>query len=335
MSDVALAVSDCPPFSVDRHSFRTWLKMMKTFAIAMTLASLSQTALAQQVADTTFMPHVAPPAYAAGAGPRLVIDAAHFNFHTVDGRYRPFARLAARDGYRVSGSTSAFTDSSLSRVDILVIANPLAQRNDNGNWTLPTPSAFSSSEIAAVRRWVERGGALLMIADHMPFAGAMEDLAATMNVSWVNGFAYDSANNSIFRLSRGSGFAPHPIFDGRNASERIDSIVAFTGSAFWLPKGGAPLLFIPSHSRVLMPRVAWQFSDSTASVSATGMLQGAALRIGKGRVVAAGEAAMFSAQRAGPGGTNTMGFNNPSAPQNAQFVLNVLHWLSGLLPPGE
>jgi hypothetical protein len=27
-----------------------------------------------------------------------------------------------------------------------------------------------------------------------------------------------------------------------------------------------------------------------------------------------------------------MGFNAPTASQNAQFVLNVLHWLSGLLP---
>jgi hypothetical protein len=59
------------------------------------------------------------------------------------------------------------------------------------------------------------------------------------------------------------------------------------------------------------------------------MLQGAALRFGAGRVAAFGEAAMFTAQvdEEGP-----MGMNHPEAPQNAQFVLNVLHWLTEVLP---
>lgn len=179
---------------------------------------------------------------------------------------------------------------------------------------------------------VEHGVSLLLIADHMPFGGAVEALGTAMGVSWINGFAYDGRQSSIFRLSRRAGLAAHSIFDGRSAAERVDSIVAFTGSAFWLPHGGAPLIFIPPDSRVLLPRVAWQFSDSTASIGATGMLQGAALIVGQGRMVAAGEAAMFSAQRAGREGATMMGFNDPSAPQNAQFVLNVLHWLSKLLP---
>ncbi|MEO7458021.1 MAG: hypothetical protein ABIY52_17320 [Gemmatimonadaceae bacterium] len=286
----------------------------------------------QQVPDTLFVPVTAPAAFGIGAGPRLVIDGGHHNFHTVNGRYAPFARLAARDGYRVSGSTSRFSDEMLSSVDVLVIANALNAINDRNNWSLPTPSAFADDEIAAVRRFVERGGALLMIADHMPFAGATEALGAALGVSFVNGFAYDAANNSIFTYTRAKGMLAHPVFEGRNARERIDSVVAFTGSAFWLPAGGAPLMTIPAGSRVRMPSVAWQFSDSTASVSAMGMLQGAALRVGKGRVAVSGEAAMFSAQRAGPQGRNAMGFNAPAALQNAQYALNVLHWLSGFLP---
>jgi hypothetical protein len=301
-------------------------------AIAAMCAVLVHGAEAQQVADTLYVPHVAAPSYEVGKGPRLVIDGGHYNFHTVDGRYRPFARLAERDGYRVSGSTAPLSDDVLRDVDLLVIANPLARRNANGKWELPTPSAFAPSEIAAVRRWVERGGSLLLIADHMPFGGAIQALASAVDVSWINGFAFDSVRNSIFRLSRASGFGAHPIFDGRNAAERVDSIVAFTGSAFRVASGGAPLLFIPAGSRVLMPKVAWQFPESTQVMPGDGLLQGAALRIGKGRVVAAGEAAMFSAQRSGPQGAGTMGFNDPRAPQNAQFVLNVLHWLSGLLP---
>ena len=81
---------------------------------------------------------------------------------------------------------------------------------------------------------------------------------------------------------------------------------------------------------LLMPEVAWQFSKLTPSISASGMLQGAAIRFGKGRVAAFGEAAMFSAQLAGPNRA-AAGMNDPRAPQNPQFLLNVLHWLSGLL----
>jgi hypothetical protein len=43
---------------------------------------------------------------------------------------------------------------------------------------------------------------------------------------------------------------------------------------------------------------------------------------------------MFSAQTVvlGDQVIGRMGMNDPEAGQNAQFVLNVLHWLSGLLP---
>lgn len=296
------------------------------------LLSFASSVHGQQVTDTSFVPRIESVAYAAGTGPRVMIDGGHVNFHTVNGRYLPFARLATRDGYRVSGGAQ-LNDSVLSSIDILVIANALAPANDSGHWHLPTPSAFTRAEIAVVHRFVDRGGSLLLIADHMPFAGAAEDLAASFGISWINGFAFDAAHNSVIRFARGSGLAQHPIFEGRTGhSERIDSIVAFTGSAFWLANGGTPLLVLSPGSRVLLPHVAWQFSDSTPSVSGTGLLQGAALRVGRGRVLAAGEAAMFSAQRTGPGGKEQMGFNAPSAPQNVQFVLNVLHWLSGLLP---
>ncbi len=39
---------------------------------------------------------------------------------------------------------------------------------------------------------------------------------------------------------------------------------------------------------------------------------------------------MFSAQVAGPA-KRPMGMNAPGAEENFQFVLNVMHWLSGLL----
>ena len=54
------------------------------------------------------------------------------------------------------------------------------------------------------------------------------------------------------------------------------------------------------------------------------------MEVGKGRVAIFGEAAMFSAQLAGPEKV-PMGMNNPVAKQNPQFLLNVMRWLSGLL----
>ena len=51
-----------------------------------------------------------------------------------------------------------------------------------------------------------------------------------------------------------------------------------------------------------------------------------AFTLGKGRVVVAGEAAMFSAQLAGPGGEFKMGMNRPGL-DNRQFTLNTLRWL--------
>jgi hypothetical protein len=45
-----------------------------------------------------------------------------------------------------------------------------------------------------------------------------------------------------------------------------------------------------------------------------------------------GEAAMFTAQSSvSDGVVRQMGLNHPSATGNAQFVLNVMHWLTGLL----
>jgi hypothetical protein len=100
-----------------------------------------------------------------------MVDEAHFNFHTAEGRYQPFSELLRRDGYVVKPSRLKFSKVSLRDGQILVIANPLAERNRT-DWSLPTPSAFSDEEIEAVRDWVKGGGSLLLIADHMPFPGA-------------------------------------------------------------------------------------------------------------------------------------------------------------------
>lgn len=286
---------------------------------------------AQQVADTLFKARVGSPAHKEGTGPTVLIDEGHHNFHTMGGRYLAFARLLQKDGFVVKPHRGRFTQTDLDGARILVISNALARENEN-DWNLPTPSAFDSAEIAVVREWVKDGGSLLLIADHMPFPGAAGPLAAEFGVLMGNGFAIEAATeNGRMRFTRSDGsLADHPITRGRNASERVDSVMAFTGQAFRLDGTGEALMTLGRNVVLLMPEVAWQFSKLTPSISASGMLQGAAVRFGKGRVAAFGEAAMFSAQAVGPNGTPA-GMNDPTAPQNAQFLLNVVHWLSGLL----
>ncbi len=75
----------------------------------------------------------------------------------------------------------------------------------------------------------------------------------------------------------------------------------------------------------------WAFTETTPRVPAAGFLQGAVLRFGRGHVAVFGEAAMFTAQVSGPQ-RFPMGMNRPEADQNAQFLLNLMHWLTGLLP---
>ena len=287
-----------------------------------------------QVADSGFVPRVARPAFRAGAGPLVLLDEGHNNFHTVDGRYAPFARFLRQDGFVIRPLRERTTRAALAEARILVIANAIGPANAGGNWSLPVQSAFGFEEIEAIRGWVETGGSLLLIADHMPFPGATEQLASAFGIFFMNGFATDSScatDVAAFRRSQGT-LADHPITRGRSRAERIDSVRSFTGQAFRVPGAGRPLMVLERGSVMLMPVIAWQFSDSTPRLPAEGLLQGAALRYGKGRVAVFGEAAMFSAQVSG-NPRRPMGMNAPVAAQNPQFLLNVMRWLAGLLPP--
>lgn len=309
-------------------------------ALAVLLVSLAQTPVAaQQVADTAFAPPIARPAFAPDHGPVVIIDEAHHNFQTSTGRYLPFAELLRRDGFRVRASAQPFSAEGLRSAGVLVIANALHERNAGAGatWSLPTPSAFTDAEIAAVRAWVEAGGSLLLIADHMPMAGAAETTGKAFGLSWSNGFAMEPAGASgPFRFTRDGAqrLAPHVVTEGRDAAERITTVVTFTGSAFRPDPHSpvTPILTLAPGTVSVTPDVAWEFSPTTPRVDVGGWLQGALLEVGKGRVAAFGEAAMFTAQLAGPQ-QRPMGMNAPDAAQNAQFLLNLLRWLAHVPAP--
>ncbi len=288
---------------------------MKLLLLA--VAFLGMECYAQQVPDTLYQAPLPTPRFEKGTGPVVLIDEAHFNFHTAEGRFRPFAMLLQRDGYRIRRGTVPFQNQALEGVQVLVISNALHERNQ-GDWSLPNPSAFTDEEIENVRAWVEKGGALFLIADHMPFPGCNEKLAAAFGFKFYNGFAMAKRGDGPDLFCRANGRLTTAPFS-------IDSVYSFTGQAFDVPPAAQVLLHLDDSFEVLLPNVAWEFDKNTPRVEAKGKAQGATLSYGKGRVVVFGEAAMFSAQLSG---NSRVGFNHRKATNNAPFLLELMHWLA-------
>jgi len=299
-------------------------------------------ARAQQIADPDFDAAVAKPSY-VGGGPTVAIDEAHANFHTAGGNYKPFAELLRNDGYNVVRLEQKLDAHALDGVDVLVVANANA-----GNFTDP---AFTEEECDAVADWVRAGGSLLLIADHAPYGASTANLAARFGIGMGRGWVFDVTSGRVstqltFSAADGS-LGSHPVLRGREAGEEVRVVRSFTGQSLGVPLDATVLLALSPTAREAattddLDAEAAALSASAAagpaesrSVSVAGRAQGLALRFGQGRVMAFGEAAMFSAQVAtlqGQNGPVTIkaGMNVPGT-DNRQLALNVVHWLSGLL----
>jgi hypothetical protein len=299
---------------------------MKLIVTICVLLLLTSTVMAQQAFDPEFNTSVENPAYKKD-GPRVMFDEAHHNFHTTEGRYKPFVDLLLNDGYRVIRNRQPFTKTSLSSYKILVISNALGAEEDDDEGA--DDPAFTEEECQAVQDWVKSGGALLLIADHAPFGGAAASLASRFGVDMSKGYTFDPQNSvagspSHLIFSRENKLlASHPITEGRNEKERINVLRSFTGQSLKGPEGSAGILNL-SDTATDSP----DFQAQT-STPAAGRSQAVALKFGKGRVVVQGEAAMLSAQIAGAE-KRQMGMNVPGY-DNKQYALNLMHWLSGVL----
>ena len=297
------------------------------FALAVLTLLLLATAIgAQQLPDPEFNTSVENPAYKR-EGPRVMFDEAHHNFHTTEGRFKPFVDLLMNDGYRVIRNRQSFSKTTLGSFKVLVISNALGAEEDDDEGA--DKSAFTDEEIDAVQDWVKNGGSLLLIADHAPFGGAASALAARFAVDMSKGYTFDPENSvagsptQLIFSRENKLLANHPITEGRNENERIKLLRSFTGQSLKGPEGSAGILNL-SNTATDAPAY-----DSKTSVSAAGRAQAVALKFGKGRVLVQGEAAMLSAQISGAE-KRAMGMNVPGN-DDRQYVLNVMHWLSGLL----
>jgi hypothetical protein len=211
---------------------------------------------------------------------------------------------------------------------VLVIANPLAPSNVGpGNWKLPTPSAFEDGEIDAVKTWVGDGGALFLIADHMPFAGAVSALAASFGFTFENAYAAkgDGKPPEIF-TREGNTLSDNAVTRGGGRGPAVTEVQTFVGSSFRAPAAAAPLMTLDEGWTLLYPAEAGKFDAQTPQRPATRAdLRAAMLEYGKGRVVVVSEAALFTNQLINGA---AYGFGQPSARQDKQLLINILEWLS-------
>lgn len=282
-----------------------------------------------QRVDPNFHPSLRnPPTYRCGDGPVVWIDEAHNNIVATKGRYEPFVEALLRDGYVVKAFRTPFSDNSLTEVEVLVIGNALHSRNVD-DWSLPTPSAFTDIEIATIHRWISEGGTLLLLADHMPYAGAAADLAAVFGMTFINGFVEDPNTWDPVEFHRAEGMlVDHAITRGGGSHEAINLIATFSGAAF-TTEDAEPLMVLGPQYVSYQSTVAWQIDQNTPIVPVGGWLQGAVKQVGKGRIAVFADATMFSAQLSSE--DTPIGMNSPKSKENIQFLLNIMHWLTGKL----
>ncbi|OAI44340.1 hypothetical protein AYO42_00915 [Rhizomicrobium sp. SCGC AG-212-E05] len=308
-------------------------KMSARYIIIFVMFAISSgPSYSQQHPDEQADTKVARPAFDPNSGPVVAVDSGHHNYHTIDNRYSPFATLLRKDGFRVVDHANKFDAQSLANISILVISNALPPALV-GKWNLPTSSAFDPAEIAALKTWVSEGGSLLLIADHLPFAGCARDLALAFGFHFEDGVVgRDRLDGRPDIFTKADGTLRDDVTTrGRDPEEVITALRTFTGSAFRAPPIARPIIVLPPGYSVHKCGLPCPPGASRGNVS--GYLQGALLTEGKGRIAVFGEAAMFSAQVV-PSATPPfrMGFNAPRAEQNKQFILNLMRWLAGTLP---
>lgn len=298
--------------------------MTQRISTVLLLFILSFVTLAQQSADSSFDLDIPEPSFEKGTGPVIAIDEAHNNFHTLQGRYSVFADLLERDGYILRSNTKPFTKDGLEKFDVLVISNALNDVNTDGNWHLPTPSAFNDDELKAIVDWVNEGGRLFLIADHMPFAGAAADLAHEFGFQFTNGFVFDNDEGNVAVFKKDSGLQSNALTSSPNA---VEQVATFTGQAFRIPQQAHSILQLNEQHLNYLPDTAWVFNENTPRLPVKGWSQLAYTEHGSGRVVVSGEAAMFTAQVSGSE-KRKFGMNNPQAKDNSKLLLNLIGWLS-------
>jgi len=157
------------------------------------------------------------------------------------------------------------------------------------------------TNVDAIRTLIGAGGGLLVIVDRDSLSAASE-LAAAFGVAFA-----DQPTGPVTFRSTDQTLRRHAIARGRHAKESATSVASFGGLALQVPATAEPLL-----------------------VSSDGAVQGAVMRVEMGRAAFFTDPLLFTAQIVGAE-RRVVGMSARGAEHNFRFVLNVMHWLSGVI----
>lgn len=272
----------------------------------------------------------APPAAGSTSG-LLCVDEAHRNVQTATTGYTTLVAIADGLGLRLRASKEELSSEALAGCAVVVSAGARGAGKDRPMPERAAP-AFTADEVAALARWTEAGGGLLVVTDHPPIGSAMAPLGTWLGIEMGNAFTEDPEHRGEepgeIVFSRAGGLlGEHPILEGRNPAERVDRVSSFVGQSLALPPRSRALLVLGprAQDRERQAPDGFTWSDPAPNDPlrpASGRAQALALEVASGRVVVLGEAAMFADAALA------------KHPGNRQLAANVLRWLSGQLQAG-
>lgn len=275
---------------------------------------------------------VVDPKFDSTASPIMLFDAGHGNFHSIHTTYKPFATLLENDGIVIREHLGLFTDNTLKDIDLLVIANATESIQEDS-----TIVTFSDYEIRLLADWVQKGGSLLLIADHDPFGSAASKLASIFGVGMASVWTVDTlrtnpeiGKNTWLEYTRdNNGLGQHAILNGDSKESTINRIITFTGQSLSFDSKWSSILKLSNSAQNYYTRDDASIAsiESSSYFTVPSQSQMIARDFGNGRIVIAGEAAMFTAQVVRVFSKTTHAGFNYQDYDNKKLVLNTIHWL--------
>ena len=303
-----------------------YLKVISALILFISLEALSAKTFK---ADSDFNPAVQDPLFTQ-IHPVVLIDQGHLNLAANDGRYAPITHLLETDGFKTLITTEKITPELLAKGQILYISG--AQSSEESKVNGSVPSAFTEQEELIIQQWVKKGGALLLMADHDPIGDSIHRLAKRFNIQVSRGETNDPKNflpnlqdQSHLLFSQDNHLIKnHPITNGRNNSESLNKVVAFSGQSLLGPKNSKIFLALSSIAEN-------HFRDGTVKPVGSGYAEGLTLRYGKGRIVMFGDGTVFTS-KIHIEKNQEEGMNRKDI-DNVKLAINTFRWLAGSLDP--
>ncbi len=265
--------------------------------------------------------------------PRVSFDLGHGNFHDIKTTYVPFAMLLKNDGIVLRRHEGLFTENTLQDIGLLIIVNATQIGDTEGE----TSGAFTESEINVLRNWVQNGGSLLLIADHDPFGSAVAGLAKAFGVGMSSVWTVDTLRFSevigkttwLEFSEENKGLGRHSILQSENPESAVRRAITFTGQSLSFDSTWTSILQLSPYARNYYSRSEAEVAapDTTTYFPVPGQSQLIAREYENGRIVIAGEAAMFTAQEVRIFFESYHAGFNYNGCDNKNLVLNIVRWL--------